>query len=195
MFLLRFSILVQILFCSSIFAQTTFLDDECISSDFKATVSHKGAPFGLFDTILVITKKECVLSIEHKKMKMMKKRWLIDVCREPVHIKYGTGAVDVLKKDRVCGKGEDEFCDALEDLMQVVQDDGLIFASGEKEVLSTDHGMIYCSYLLLKGYLQREIIFSRYQKYQNILRVVKPKPSSVSPSETSIGPKVKSGTF
>ena len=152
MYLLKFSFLV--LFSFTLFGQTQFTDDECLKAHYKASVSHKGAPFGLFDTVIAVDKKDCVITVDHKKMKMMKKRWIVDVCREPVHIKFGTGAVEVFKKEGVCGKGKSDFCENLAELLKIVQDDGLIFADGEKEDIKSSHGQIYCSYLLLKTYLQ-----------------------------------------
>ena len=165
-----------------------FNDNECLKSQYQAMVSHKGAPLGLFENVLKIDKKDCVIVFEHKKMKFIRKKWEVDVCRTPVHIKYGTGAVEVLKKEFSCMENASgAFCKNILELQQIIQDDGLIFAPGEKEDLSSDHGKFYCAYLLLGGYFHRDIIFSKYEDYQDILQVpvFKRAAPSVTPTSTA----------
>jgi hypothetical protein len=40
-------------------------------------------------------------------------------------------------------------------LDQLIQDDGLIFASGKRDNLTDDHGKIYCVHQLLLSYLRK----------------------------------------
>lgn len=166
MHLFKFSLIIS-LFSLSAFALN---DNECLKSNFEVEVSHKGQPFGLLPVKLTVNKKECILNIAHEKLRVFKKNWEVDVCREPVHIKSGRGAVEVLKKLGSCdSKDNTSFCSEQRNLFQVIQDDGLIFAPGEKENLATDHGKVYCSYLLVKKYLQDSLVFNRGQNYKGVL--------------------------
>lgn len=107
---------------------------------------------------------------------------MIDVCRGPVHIKKGLGAVEVIKKVNNCsGASKDEFCSEVKDLSTRLQDDGLIFATGIKENIESDHGKIYCSFLLLNKYLQESIIFNSSDDYDSNLEAIRgPKRKEVS---------------
>lgn len=148
----------------------SFQDNECLNGSFDVEVIHKGQPFGLLPVKLKITKENCKLTIFHEKFKYIKKNWNIDVCREPVHIKKGVGAVEVIKKIAACdSKSTDSFCSEIHEIKTIIQDDGLIFAEGEKENIQTNHGKAYCGFLLLKSYLDRGIIFNRGQNYQGVL--------------------------
>ncbi len=156
-------IITLLLFFATSTAFSAFDEMECLNSNFSTSVSHKGKPFGLTKNIIKIGKENCVITIEHEKLKFMKKKYVIDVCRAPVHIKSGVGAVEVLKREGECEKkSKGEFCKELRFIEDVIQDDGLIFAKGEKEDISTDHGRIYCSYLLLKAYLDSGRVLSRH---------------------------------
>lgn len=158
-----FSLLILAYCFNSSFA--TFTDEECLNAEFSAKVSHPAQPFGWTDTIFQIDKQGCVITIFHQKLKWIEKKWVIDVCRGPVHIKIGAGAVDVLKRKGVCREEDTdgvEFCVAFDYLIQTIQDDGLIFAAGEKENINTDHGRVYCSYLLISTYLGKGTIYSRH---------------------------------
>jgi hypothetical protein len=53
--------------------------------------------------------------------------------------------------------------------MNLVQEDGLIYAPGERDDLSSDHGKTYCLYLLAKNYLDEGKIFSRQASYNPAL--------------------------
>jgi hypothetical protein len=144
----------------------------CLQSEFSATVSHKGFPFGMTQNILKLSKNNCELTLEHQKLKFMKNKWLIDVCRAPVHIKSGaSGEIKVIKKKTNCGTDakakNDEFCKTLTLMEQVIQDDGLIFAKGEKENISSEHGKIYCAYVLIRSYLRFDKVLSRTDKQLN----------------------------
>lgn len=166
MSLFKFS-LFCLLYISSAHA---FNDMDCLNSSYEAKVTHKGQPFGLTKNILDIKKEECVLTIAHEKYKFIKKKWNVDVCREPVHIKKGVGAVEVIKRQGDCPEGATAgFCGELHSIRSIIQDDGLIFAEGEKEDIGTDHGRVYCAYLLINAYLGRGLVFNRNQQYDGVL--------------------------
>ncbi len=140
----------------------------CLQSNFSSQVSHKGFPFGMTQNVLKLSKNNCEIILEHKKLKFIKNKWLVDICRTPIHIKSGRGAVEVIRKTVSCSSDsrsrEDEFCKTLGLIEKTIQNDGLIFAKGEKETLSTEHGKIYCSYLLLRSYLRYNKVLSRSAK-------------------------------
>ena len=151
-----------------------FTGKECLNSVFKTKVSHKGSPMGLTDTILEVDKNLCVFTVNYEKLKFVKKKWVVDVCRGPIHIKYGTGAVEVFKRTAsLCQKGgEDKYCASLNTLVNIVQDDGLIFAEGEKEDLDTGHGKFFCAYQLFNAYLKNGHVFSRVDQNKKNLNIV-----------------------
>jgi len=157
MSLSKFSALILLF---SFFTQTQvmakgFSGQECLKANFSTQVRHKGQPFGLAENILEVEKRNCLVKINHKQMRFLKEYWEIDVCRGPIHIKSGTGAVDVARRSGDCTRTDDSaFCEELRKLESVLQNDGLIFADGAKEELRDPHGMIFCSYLLLQKYLR-----------------------------------------
>lgn len=183
------------LFLSLLNPLYAFDDNKCFNDSFEVEVLHKGQPFGLLPVKLHIKKAGCNLTVQHEKLKYIKKAWQIDICREPVHIKKGLGAVEVLKKTAPCeGKERGQFCTEFLTMKKLIQDDGLIFAEGEKENLGTDHGKTYCSYLLLNRYLEMSMVFNRGQDYQG--RLIKEYQSSGAEieivketNETTIGSK------
>lgn len=147
-----------------------FTDKSCLSNGFETIVSHKARPFGIFENTLKITKNFCLLDITVKKWEVWERKWSIDTCRLPVHIKYGTGAVDIYKRTGSCPSYTSEikttdFCEKLKELEKIILDEGLIFAIGLKEDLSSDHGKVYCSYQLIKGYLREGIIYGPESEY------------------------------
>lgn len=153
---------------------------------------------------LTISKSKCIITVEHEKLKFLKNRWQIDVCREPVHIKYGVKGIEVLKKQGSCpNKNSADFCEAVDKIQAVIQDDGLIFAFGEKEDLKTDHGKVYCAYQLLGGYLNDNRIYSRYAPSKpaaSLTPAFEPKSEATesTPSVDPVPPEDKSsseGTF
>lgn len=156
-----FLVVISLLSLSHVSAET-FKLDECIQSEFNTQVSHKGWPFGLHEVVLKIDKKQCQLNIYHEHFKYLKKNWNIDVCRGPVHIKMGTSSIEVFKRRQNCDQGSDNsgFCSRYGDLTRVLQDDGLIFAQGEKEDLNADHGRVNCVHMLVKEYLNNGFVFS-----------------------------------
>lgn len=157
------SLMFIILFSS--LAQASFNDTECLNSDFSTNVTHKGKPFGMTKNILDIQKENCVITIKHEKMNFIKNKYVVDVCRAPVHIKSGTGAVEVLKRSGDClDRASGDFCKMVKDIEEILQDDGLIFAQGEKEDIKSDHGRVYCSFILLQSYLRNGQVLSRHSR-------------------------------
>jgi hypothetical protein len=154
---------------SSVYA---FGDVECLNSNMDTVVVHH-APIwpGILRNTLVVNKALCSISIERTSYKLFKKSWSIDICREPIHIKYryGLGMAKVAKYDGIgChgigtthAGGESLYCNILNDLINTLQDYGLIYAYGERDTLKEEHGQIYCVYLLLKSYLQQAVVFNR----------------------------------
>ncbi|WP_372654027.1 hypothetical protein [Halobacteriovorax sp.] len=163
------SSIILVLLISNAYSMDMFSDMDCIQGNFDAVVEHKAAPFGLSKNILTISKSDCSISINHSKLKFMKSSWNIDVCREPVHIKIDDGGVEVLKRVDSCKNGSSVYCKEVAKIEKILQDDGLIFAPGEKENISSDHGKVYCSYLLAKKYLREGVVFNRGKDYSGIL--------------------------
>lgn len=168
---IKYSIL-SLFIISSAFAQSRFSPKSCLDSTYKMKMIQKGPLFGLIKQEFVIDKKNCIVHISHKKY--LPKEWFVDVCREPVHIKVTSATgVDVAKKEAECmnvdkTKDTSDFCSQYFDLTDVIQDDGLIFAEGDRDNLSSDHGKTYCTYLLLKKYLNESVVFSRYTEVPDI---------------------------
>jgi len=186
MSLFKFSFLV-ITFVFSFTSNATFTDAECLNSSFSTEVKHKGQPFGLTENKLFVDKQLCVLTISHEKMKYMKKKWVIDVCRGPVHIKEDAGNIDVYKREKGCAtKSSGEYCKTFTNIKNIIQDDGLIFADGEKEDLATDHGRVYCSFLLVKKYLGEGIVFSKDGDFSGVL--FSTRKSSIKKGATEVAP-------
>lgn len=177
--------LVLLVTLSSAFAQdvqTRFSPKSCLDATYVMKMTQKGPLFGLLKQEFVIDKKNCIVHITHKKY--LPKEWFVDVCREPVHIKVTSATgVDVAKKEAECmnvdkTKDTSDFCSQYFDMMDVIQDDGLIFAEGDRDNLSSDHGKTYCTYLLMKKYLNESVVFSRYTEVPDIFEGQKPLPVS-----------------
>jgi hypothetical protein len=165
----RFKFLLIILFIpTQIFG---FSDKNCLKGFFSSTISHKVKPFGVFENVLFVKKNECNITIVHKRYKYLKDQWHIDICRMPVHVKYGMKAVEVFKKLSSCSElpdaNESGFCQHYKNLIEIFQDDGLIFAPGNKEDLFSDHGKLYCTFLLLEGYLKQGNVYNSSSKVIN----------------------------
>ena len=171
MVFIKFSFIL-ILTMSSLFAQTRFSSKSCLDSNYDMKMIQKGPLFGLLKQEFVIIKKNCIIHITHKKY--LPKEWIIDVCREPIHIKVTSATgVDVAKKEAECinkdkSRDTSDFCSQYFTMMDVIQDDGLIFAEGDRDNLNSNHGKTYCSYLLLKKYLNDSVVFSRYTEVPDI---------------------------
>jgi hypothetical protein len=185
--------LVVLLTLTSAYAQTRFSSKSCLDSSYKMKMIQKGPLFGLLKQEFVIDKKSCIVHITHKKY--LPKEWFVDVCREPVHIKVTSATgVDVAKKESECmnvdkTKNTSDFCSQYYDMMDVVQDDGLIFAEGDRDDLNSDHGKTYCTYLLMKKYLNESVVFSRYTDVPEIFEKLKDVP--LSPLVPGPAPEVK----
>lgn len=168
---IKFSILF-LLIISTAFAQSRFSSKSCLDASYKMKMIQSGPLFGLLKQEFIINKSSCIVHITHKKY--LPKEWFVDVCREPVHIKVTSATgVDVAKKETECinqdkTKNTSDFCSQYFDLMDVIQDDGLIFAEGDRDNLSSHHGKTYCTYLLLKKYLNDSVVFSRYTDVPDI---------------------------
>ena len=175
-------------------AQTRFSPKSCLDASYKMKITKKGPLFGLLTHEFIINKKGCIVHFSYKKY--LPKEWIVDVCREPVHIKVTSATgVDVAKKEVECinkdkSKDTSNFCSQYFDLMDVIQDDGLIFAEGDRDHLSTDHGKTYCSYLLLRKYLNDSVVFSRYTDVPDIFIDHKPIEPKV-PMVPESAPEVK----
>lgn len=158
---------------------------ECLEKDFVSSISHKVFPLGLLSRKLIVEKKSCLLTISHEKYKFLKNRWEIDVCRAPVHIKESDGGVTVYKRAGACDKKQSDYCEIGEGILEILQDDGLIFADGEKENINSDHGRIYCSFLVVKQYLMDGHVFSKDENRNDIFSST---PVGPVASEKEIGP-------
>lgn len=166
MLLYKFSqfLLFSIFFSLALQAEIRFDARVCLDQGFQTEVVHKGHPFGLTETKLMIEKESCVLKISHESFKVIKKAWEVDVCRAPVHVKSGAGAVTVLRREGHCVEGvNSRYCQEIKKIDQILQNDGLIFADGEKENMATPHGQIHCSYFLIRKYLFEGLVLSRHE--------------------------------
>ncbi len=170
---IKFSfILILTTLSLSVFAQERFSSKSCLDANFSLTMNHRGILFGLLSQELTIDKKDCIIKVKHRKY--LTKEWIVDICREPVHIKTAASTgVDVAKKVAPCHGEEparetENFCGQYNELMNFLQDDGLIFAEGDRDDITTNHGRTYCAYLLLKKYLDDSVLFSRYTDVPNL---------------------------
>lgn len=179
---------------SSLMAQTIgiqghsperFTSKACVDAVYKMSMSQKGPLFGLLKQEFTIDKTGCIINISHHKY--LTKEWVIDVCREPIHIKVkATTGTDVAKKTDACVKedkpGEStDFCTHYEEIVNLIQDEGLIFAQGDRDDLGSDHGKTYCAYLLIKRYMDGGVVFSRYTDAPDIF--TEPKKASPAPAQ------------
>lgn len=173
-------------------AQTRFSPKSCLDASYKMKMTQKGPLFGLLKQEFIIDKKDCIIHISHKKY--LPKEWIVDVCREPVHIKVTSATgVDVAKKEAECLKKDQsrdtsDFCSQYFTMMDVVQDDGLIFAEGDRDNLSSAHGKTYCSYLLLKKYLNDSMVFSRYTDVPDIFLEKSDVKEPIVPAALDVAP-------
>ena len=138
-----------------------FNDSECLKGDFKTSVEKGIDPFGYLKEVLTITKAKCDITIEVSKAKYLRTKWHIDICREPIHIKFGKSLQDVTKKiTTTCNQRENDYCEIYSDIKTVLEDKGLIYGKGVRENLNSQHGKVYCSYLLINQYLGNNVVFS-----------------------------------
>lgn len=150
-----------------------FTAKECLESEYVTGIKHEGKFFGLLKSSLYITKNKCLLDIKFKQI--LETNWLVDVCREPIHMKVTSkGSQDVYKRIRKCSKSsESDFCSFYNHLSEVMQDHGLIFAEGDRESLSTAHGQTYCAFLLLRQHLENGRLFSAYKDPISLKEITK----------------------
>ncbi|MCB9061960.1 MAG: hypothetical protein H6622_10595 [Halobacteriovoraceae bacterium] len=153
-----------------IISLTTYSMDEkqCLDTNFKTEVSHKTGLFGLLQRNISVNKRGCVIELKHQSYHFIKRRWIVDVCRAPVHIKYGETGLDVFKWEN-CNNSKSSFCESFSELVSIVQDDGLIFAEGYKEDLDSSHGKFFCAYQLMLKYLRDKEVLTRGQDYKAVL--------------------------
>jgi hypothetical protein len=177
----KFSLLLLLSLSLNALALERFSSKSCLEASYKTKIAHRGPLFGLLPHELVIEKKSCLIKISYRRY--LPKEWVIDVCREPVHIKVSSATgIDVAKKTDNCIKPDktrntSDFCSQYFDLVDVIQDDGLIFAEGDRDSLTTPHGRTYCTYLLIERYLSDNMLFSRYTDVLSIFE--KPKNESL----------------
>ncbi|HXH29754.1 MAG TPA: hypothetical protein VNJ01_02965 [Bacteriovoracaceae bacterium] len=186
----KFSFLLCVL-SLNLFAndQSRFSSKSCLDASYKMKMTQKGPLFGLLKQEFIVDKNNCIVHVIHKKY--LPKEWIVDVCREPVHIKVTSATgVDVAKKEAECfnqdkTKDTSDFCSQYFDLLDVIQDDGLIFAEGDRDDLSSNHGKTYCSYLLVRKYLNESVVFSRYTDVPEIFldKSKNPLPQVIIPKE------------
>jgi len=160
-----------------------FSSQECLEAKFSTEIINQGKFFGLLKNKLNIEKERCLLTIKFKSI--LEKTWVIDLCREPVHMKVtDKGSQNVYKREKSCDNGEvNDFCYFWNELRDNLQDNGLIFAEGEREKLSDAHGQTYCSSLLLEKYLGEGNLFSQYDKGGDIYPQTPTNNEIVSPVE------------
>lgn len=145
-----------------------FSSVECLNAKYNTSIEHSGKFFGLLKNKLEIKKEGCLVNILFKGI--FETIWKVDICREPIHMKVTSkGSEDVYKRDKECdSKDKSDYCYFRNELMENIQDYGLIFADGKREVLTDAHGQTYCSYLLLQRYLDDGYVFSTFENPKNI---------------------------
>ncbi len=160
----KFSVLLLLLFSLSALGQERFTSVQCLNSNFETSVKNEGKFFGLVKNDLLIKKEKCLVEVTFKGI--LETVWVVDICREPIHMKVKSkGSQSVYKRKAMCNKEDkSDYCYFRDELILNLQDQGLIFAKGLKENLSDAHGQVYCSYLLLKKYLDEGHLFSQYDK-------------------------------
>lgn len=147
----------------------SFEDSQCLKGDFETSVNKAIDPFGYFYKTLNVKKENCNVTIEIIKAKYLNSKWQIDICREPIHIKFGKNLQNVVRKNQNgCDNNKNEYCQTYREIKEILENNGLIYGEGIRENLSSQHGMIYCSYLLINQYLNNNIIFS-YEKPLEII--------------------------
>lgn len=176
---LKFNVVISLFLSLSVFADTKFSSLECFNANFKMDVKAQEQLFGLLKNTLKIDKDKCVLKISQKRV--LETEWLVDVCREPIHMKVTSkGSQSVYKRLTGCERdSKRDFCDSWKELKTLIEDRGLIYAEGQREILGSDHGKVYCSYLILKKYLDEGVLFSVFDTNINLYN----ETSKVSPFE------------
>lgn len=168
MLCMRFSLFVILIFSLNTFSQDKFTSKQCLDAKFETSIQQGKKFFGLINSNLDIRKEECILTVKYKYI--MEKEWIVDICREPIHIKVSsTSSQEVFKRGSGCQvANQGDFCDAWNELSAVIQDYGLIYAIGKREELESSHGKTYCAFLLLSKYLSDGVLFSTYEEVPNL---------------------------
>lgn len=163
------NLLVLILMSSGVYA-SKFSSQECLNSKYETQIKHKGKFFGLVENKIKIQKEQCLINVTFKGI--LETTWKVDVCREPIHMKVTSkGSQDVYKRAKKCDKStKSDFCYYRKELLESIQDHGLIFAEGQREDIKQSHGQAYCSYLLLQRYLDDGVVFSSFETPKNIYK-------------------------
>lgn len=167
---LKFSCIVFLFLLSTGAWAEKFSSQNCLHAKYETSITHKGKFFGLIENKLSVKKDKCFIEVTFKGI--LETIWKIDVCREPIHMKVTSkGSQDVYKRDKKCDdQTKSDYCYYTKELMNSVQDHGLIFADGQREDLTESHGQTYCAYLLLQRYLDDGIIFSTFENPKNIYK-------------------------
>lgn len=146
-----------------------FDEERCFRESFSLSLKRNVGPFGVGKRVVNFKKEKCALTLNYQSFQQKKTKWVIDVCREPIHIKKGEASVEVIKKDGPCSSTKNSYCEETKELLTVIQDEGLIFASGQREDLNSDHGKAYCTYLLAKKYLNGKNAFRLSSSMKGVL--------------------------
>ena len=162
------SIIIFMIFNFTSVNAAKFSSSDCLNSNFSANIKHEGKFFGLLKNHLTINKNICKIDVIFRGI--LETVWKIDICREPIHVKVTSkGSQNVYKRVKACSDdNKSDFCYFRNELMDNIQDHGLIFADGERELLKDSHGQAYCASLLLKKYLDDGYVFSSHEIPMNI---------------------------
>lgn len=160
----KFSCLVLLFSFSLANAEVRFTSKQCLESSFDSDIKAEGQFFGLLKNDLKVKKDKCLITVNYKRI--LETEWVIDVCREPIHMKVTEkGSQNVYRRLAECQHAnESDFCKSWKELKTLIEDRALIFAEGQRELLSTSHGQVYCSYTLLKKHLDEGILFSLFDE-------------------------------
>ena len=164
----KYSIISFLVLNIYIASAAKFSSADCLNATFSANIKHEGKFFGLLKKHLTIDKNKCKVDITFRGI--LDTVWKIDICREPIHVKVTSkGSQNVYKRKVACDDdNKSDYCYFRNELMDNIQDHGLIFAEGERELLKDTHGQTYCASLLLKKYLDDGYIFSSHEVPMNI---------------------------
>lgn len=156
---MRLFLLISIFF-TSFNLYSALSSSECVRSDFEASVKKDGALFGLFDYRFEISKKRCLITLKYQNV--LNSEWSVDICREPIHLKiYQYFSHKVYMKEGSCTPDDKStFCKKAQELISLIEREGLVHAKGERETLDTDHGKVFCAYSTLLRHLNDDAIFS-----------------------------------
>lgn len=189
----KFSLITLFFFISTAsFAEVRFTSKQCLEASFNSDIQAEGQFFGLLKNDFKINKDKCIITVNYKRV--LETEWIIDVCREPIHMKVTSkGSQSVYKRLAECQHAnESDFCKSWKELKTLIEDRALIFAEGQRELLSTSHGQVYCSYTLLKKHLDEGILFSLFDELidLNPAPIIKEEKIETPPEEsTTIKPE------